>query len=66
MFGLLSKMADEGLEIFIILTTDSTLLAKQTFDRAFINLRNCFKTLIASISHNFNHSYIAHRLTITS
>ena len=38
MFGLISAAADEGFNIFVLLTTDNTLLQEQTFKRALADL----------------------------
>lgn len=38
MFGLIAAAADEGFNIFVLLTTDNTLLQEQTFKRALADL----------------------------
>jgi hypothetical protein len=38
--GIISKLADEGFSIFLLLTTDNVYLQKQTFDRASDTLKN--------------------------
>ena len=38
MFGIISAAADEGFNIFILLTTDNILLQQQTYDRAIKDL----------------------------
>ena len=38
MFGLIAAAADQGFNIFVLLTTDNTLLQEQTFKRALADL----------------------------